>query len=186
VTVTAQNLSADQHDLMNFHQDLMGVRSRYPALSHGDRQHLYSDETLYVDLKSYADQQIVFAMNTSDQPITVQLNPSLFSSNPSQAWDVLTLNPIAISGGFVDFVLAPLSGSYILVNELPVLPGDFNADHVVNAADDVWRAHLGTTVGGGASVAAAASIPEPQAAPLFLAAMGFLAVFRYQFSRHGD
>ena len=38
VTVTSQNLSADQLALMKFHQELMTVRSEYPALSHGARQ----------------------------------------------------------------------------------------------------------------------------------------------------
>ncbi len=85
----------------------------------GERQSLYADDVLYVDLKTYHDQQIVFAMNTSDQAMTVQLNTSLFETAPSLAWDLMANSPVSISGGRLNFVIPPLSGSYILLG-LPV------------------------------------------------------------------
>jgi hypothetical protein len=175
VTVTSQNQSADQLALLQFHQKLMTVRSEYPALSHGARQNLYSDDVLYVDLKSYDDQQIVFAMNTSDQALTVRLNQSLFSLSISEAWDILTSSPVSISSGYLNFVLAPLSGSYILVNASLLLAGDYNHDGIVDAADyvvwrktdgsptdyNLWRAHFGQPSGSGTSVSVNSIVPEP-------------------------
>ena len=138
VTVTAGQLSTEQHNLMQFHQELMTLRSQYPALSHGTRQHLYSDNNLYVDLKTLDNQEIVFAMNVSDQPISVQLNDNLFTSMPPNAWDLLNEVPVVFSSGYLTFTLAPLSGQYILLADgpdlFPVL-GDMNQDGDVTTAD---------------------------------------------------
>jgi hypothetical protein len=70
-----------------------------------------------------------------------------------------------------------------------IVPGDFNFDSVVDAADyvvwrkglgtiytpadfDVWRAHFGLSAGGGDGSGAAAGVPEP--AGMLLAAIGLL------------
>jgi hypothetical protein len=194
VTVTSQNLSSDQLALMQFHEQLMTVRDEYPALSHGSRQSLYSDDVLYVDLKAYQNQQIVFAMNTSDQTLTVQIDQSLFSSPLSQAWDILTSSQLPVSGGYVNFVLPPLTGTYILINDSPLLPGDFNHDGAVDAADylvwrkglsekytqadyDVWRAHFGQTADSGIDTSAHVAIPEPTTMSM-LALMAAVACLR--------
>ncbi len=147
VTVTSGQLSADQHALLQFHQELMTVRSEYPALSHGSRQHLYSDDTLYIDLKTYGDQQIVFAMNISDQTTAVELSATLFATLPPHAWDILNAEQINFADGHLNFTLAPLSGRYILLAEGPLtLPGDYIQDGIVDAADYTeWRNHLGSS-----------------------------------------
>ena len=106
----------------------MTVRSEYPALSHGSRQHLYSDDTLYIDLKTYGDQQIVFAMNASDQSQQVRLSQSLFDGTTLFAWDLLAGQRINLSQGFVDFTLAPLSGRYLLIVGPSIYTGDFDQD----------------------------------------------------------
>ena len=201
VTVTSQNLSANQLDLLQFHKDLMAVRSEYPALSQGERQNIYSDDVLYVDLKTYEDQQVLFAMNTSDQSLAVQINRTLFDTFPTEAWNLLTGSQVSISDGFLNFVLAPLIGSYILVGEPPILPGDYNKNGVVDAADYVvwrnlagqfgsglaadgnhdgqidvsdyqlWRANVGRTRSSGAGVGTTVAVPEPGSVALLLIAM---------------
>lgn len=203
VTTTAQNLSADAQALLQFHQNLMMVRGEYPALSHGARQNLYSDDVLYVDLKTYQSQQIVFAMNVSDQPLAVQLNQSLFSSPLVQAWDILNSTAVPIAAGYLNFTLAPLSGSYILLNAAPLLAGDYNRDGTVNAVDyliwrstlgqsgiglaadgngngfidaadyDFWRSRYGSTL---TAAAASSAVPEPSAC--CLATLALLLNFR--------
>jgi hypothetical protein len=208
VTVTSQNLSADQLSLLQFHQSLMTFRSEYPALSRGARQNLYSDDVLYVDLKTYNDQQIVFAMNTSDQPLTVQLNQSLFNSPLAKAWDILASSQVSISSGYLNFVLAPLSGSYILVNASLLLPGDYNQNGAVDAADYVvwrknngttntltndpfggtigqaqynnWRAHFGQTAGSGSGINTNAAVPEPTTLVLLMLAAAGWCLQRHQ------
>ncbi len=136
VTVTSSDLSVDQLALMQFHQDLMDMRSQYPALSHGTRQHLYSDNDLYIDLKTHGDEQIVFAMNVSDSPIIVELNASLFASAPPSAWDLLNEVSVDFVSGYLTFALQPLSGQYILLEAgPPSIDGDFDIDGDVNGLD---------------------------------------------------
>ena len=61
------------------------------------------------------------------------------------AWDILNAEPIDFAGDYLSFTLAPLSGRYILLAEGPILPGDYNADEVVDAADyAVWRDNFGS------------------------------------------
>lgn len=140
VTVTSPQLSADQHALLEFHEELMQVRSDYAALSHGTRQHLFSNSDLYVDLKTFGDQQIVFAMNVSDAAQQVQIRDDLFDAAPASAWDILGGAAVTFSGGYLNFTLGPLEGRYILLDDAPLLAGDYNDDGVVDAADyTLWR-----------------------------------------------
>lgn len=56
--------------------ELMALRKVSPALYAGARTHLYSDQHLYVDLKTLGAEKFVFVMNVSDQPRTISLAPS--------------------------------------------------------------------------------------------------------------
>jgi glycosidase len=193
--VTVQSLSADQAALKQFHEDLMGVRRDYPALSHGERQHLFSDDVLYVDLKTFGDEQLVFAMNVSEADISVQLNQSLFESPLAEAWDVLSSGQVTTAGGYLSFNVPALSGRYILVNSGLHIPGDFNSNGVVDAADYIvwreepanytaadfanWRAHFGATSASASGGGASSAVPEPQAlALLILASLGAVVAAR--------
>ena len=76
--------------------------------------------------------------------------------------------------------------------ELFLLPGDFNRDNVVDAADYVvwrkelntpddyntWRSHFGQSSGGGSSLDLLISVPEPAAVSLMLAAAVFVTIRR--------
>lgn len=193
VTVTSGQLSANQTDLLNFHQELMAVRSEYLALSHGSRQHLYSDDDLYIDLKTYGDQQIVFAMNISDETAIVEISDSLFASLPPHAWDILNAEQIHFASGYLSFTLAPLSGRYILLAENAVtLPGDYNGNGTVDAADyvvwrngdspddtqagyNLWKANFGKTAGNSAALT---TIPEPSTLLITIAVLAALSACR--------
>lgn len=169
VTVTSGDLSPEQHDLMDFHQNLMAIREQYPALSHGTRQHLYSNDDLYIDLKTYGDEEIVFAMNVSDSPMIVELNASLFDSTSPSAWDLLKETSVDIVSGYLTFTLQPLSGHYILLAESPSIPGDFDGNGRVDPFDFLlwqkdpsvgsladWEANYGPP-----SKSSATTVPEP-------------------------
>jgi pullulanase len=194
VTVNASQLSASQHDLLNFHRNLMAVREDYPALSHGARQHLYSDDDLYIDLKTFGEQQIVFAMNASESSQQVRLSQSLFDGASLFAWDLLAGERIDFSQGYVDLSLDALSGRYLLLVGPSIRQGDFDQDgdvdshdHIIwskaygtaladadgdgatSAADYVvWRKHFEAGLGSGAS--SDAQVPEP-AASVIIATM---------------
>jgi hypothetical protein len=196
VTVNSGQLSANQHALLDFHEELMAARADYSALSHGSRQHLYSDDNLYVDLKSYGDQQIVFAMNVSDQSAVVEIRDDLFDTLPPHAWDILDAQQINFANGYLSFTLSPLSARYVLLADGPLLAGDFNNDGVVDSADyvvwrkglgttytqehfDVWRANFGQTAGAGsATFPNNANVPEPTTLLLLAAAAATIALRR--------
>jgi hypothetical protein len=89
-----------------------------------------------------------------------------------------------------------ISGPYEIIPDLPPLPGDFNHDGAVNAADyvvwrnsdgtqsgfDSWRANFGRSAGsdiGAASFTnAAATIPEPATVALALMAISTFVIVR--------
>ncbi len=115
VTVNDGDLSSAQHALLQFHRDLMKLRRSHPALSHGSRQHLYSDKDLYIDLKTHGDQQVVFAMNVSPEARDVSISDRLFASPAGGATDLLSSARINTDTGYLNFTLEPLSGRYLLI-----------------------------------------------------------------------
>jgi glycosidase len=145
VTVTSGQLSANQHGLLDFHADLMAMRENYAALSHGSRQHLYSDDELFIDLKTLGEQQIVFAMNAGDTSQQVRLNQSLFDGQVLFAWDLLSGERINLLAGSLDFAITPLSGRYLLVAGPSFQTGDFDQDGDVDSRDyEILRESFGT------------------------------------------
>jgi hypothetical protein len=118
--------------------------------------------------------------------------------SPSWSDSFNLLDWFTISGSFDDVELpeldAPLewdtSQLYVTGVLKVIVPGDFNFDSVVDAADyvvwrkglgttytpadfNVWRAHFGLSAGGGGGSAEVAGVPEPAGA--LLAAIGLLA-----------
>jgi glycosidase len=120
VTVNEADLSPDALELLDFHRAVMAARQALPALSHGSRVHLYSDNRVYADLKRYAGQEVVFVMNVTDQPHTLVLGEGLFETRTADAWDVLANHPVQAEGGALAVDLPPQSGRYLLLaNEAP-------------------------------------------------------------------
>ncbi|MEX2306112.1 MAG: hypothetical protein WD738_00870 [Pirellulales bacterium] len=92
----------------------------------------------------------------------------------------------------LDNLVVGTSFDDVLANPAPTLPGDFNLDGTVDAADyvvwrktdntqagyDTWRANFGQTAGSSSALPFAAplsaAVPEP--APLTLAAVGILGL----------
>ena len=120
VSISLDSLSAEQRALLQFHRELMAARNRYPALSRGSRRHFYSDETLYLDLKSHGSQQVLFAMNKGSEARDLQVAEGLFANPPSAAWDILDGIPVRVAEGHLEFRLEPLSGRYILLDTAPL------------------------------------------------------------------
>lgn len=205
VTVTNAQLSANQHSLLDFHADLMAVREDYAALSHGSRQHLYSDDDLFIDLKTMGEQQIVFAMNAGETSQQVSLSQSLFDGSTLYAWDLLAGQQINLSQGSLDFTMAPLSGRYLLIVGPSIHSGDFdqdgdvdsrdyeilresfgtaradaNGDGTTDAGDYVlWRKHFGAELGGGSiAMDAETQVPEPATVALIAIAISAFAFRR--------
>ena len=120
VTVTEGQLAVQQKELLQFHRELMAVRDRYAALSRGDRQHLYSDDGLYVDLKAHGSQKVVFAMNAGNEAREVRISMSLLESSAATAWNILDGAELEVSEGYLVLNLEPLSGVYAYPADQPL------------------------------------------------------------------
>jgi autotransporter-associated beta strand protein len=119
-----------------------------------------------------------------------------FSPTVGQSFTILTADDV--DGVFTTEPVSPLpnlafdlvyNAQSVVLTVLSALPGDYNGNGVVDAADYVvwrkndgtstgyntWRAHFGQTAGNGAafkSVAASSAVPEPPAlAPIVLACL---------------
>ena len=119
VSVPADSLSDDQQSLIQAHRELMALRARYPALSRGTRQHLYSDASLYADLKTHGSQQIVFAMNTGDGTRELRISVDLLNSAPETAWRLVDGSAVPVEDGYLVIELEGMSGVYVLPGDAP-------------------------------------------------------------------
>ena len=118
-----------------------------------------------------------------------------FAPTAGSSFDMLDFNPASLSGTFSSLQLPTLAGglqwntSQLYTSGVlsVALPGDFNSDGAVDAADYVvwrkadgtpagynaWRTHFGQTAGSGSSTVTNAAVPEPSTlVMLVLAAAG--------------
>ncbi len=163
--------------------------------SFGDDLVLASGDTMLIDIAGGLPNQFDVVTVGGDATLDGQLAVSLsasFTPTAGQQFTVLTAgtindNGLVLSGSAADsFSLLVGSTSVVLQAIVPGLPGDFNGDGSVDAADyvtwrkglgttysqsdyDVWRSHFGQTAGSGAGVTANAAVPEP--ATLFMLIM---------------
>lgn len=133
VTIDENDLEPEAAALRNFHRHLMAARARLPALSHGRRQHLFSDARLYVDLKTYAEQKVVFLMNTGDDALDVELAGAEFNGQGAPAWDVMAESRLALTAGRLVVRLEPLSARLVLLS--PEAPAVLSINAGLN---DAW------------------------------------------------
>lgn len=119
VSVPADGLSPEQGALVDYHARLMAARAAHPALSRGSRQHLHSDDDLYIDLKDRDGQEVVFAMNAGDSEREVLLARTLFRSPSAQAWDLLEDTAVPFPADGLALTLPPLSGRLVLLDAGP-------------------------------------------------------------------
>ena len=122
-----------------------------------------------------------------------------YTPNLGQSFTLLTAN--AVTGTFGTEVLPSFSNrtfgvlynpQSVVLKVIPVLPGDFDSDAKVDAADylvwrkglgttftqadyETWRAHFGQALGSGAS---AITVPEPRLLSLIATAAIFLLAGR--------
>ena len=119
-----------------------------------------------------------------------------FTPVAGQAFDILDWG--SLSGTFATLQLPTLSGSLVwnttqlyTAGILSVgLPGDYNANGMVDAADyvvwrktygtqagfDLWRSHFGQMAGNGSGASANAAVPEPSALMLFALVVPFFSL----------
>jgi len=60
------NLTSGEQDLKDYIAGIFNLRDRHPALAIGTRTHVYSDEYLFIDLKSYKNDKVLYILNVSE------------------------------------------------------------------------------------------------------------------------
>lgn len=154
VSIDQNSLSQEQNDLIAAHKQIMRLRRMLPALSHGARQHLYSDAALYVDLKSWGDQRLVFAMNVSGQDQVLELNQDLLLVcpecdnlvRPLRAIDVMNGDVFIANEGYIEVNIPALSGRYLLMNESALTRLDGTLNDAWFNADTAGQGYLFTVL----------------------------------------
>lgn len=95
---------------------LMQLRERHPALSMGSRTHVHSDSHVYVDLKTFAGQRVLYLLNTREQAARVKIASSLLS--PATALnDLLSGTTVSAHEGHYTIDLPPLSARFLGVQK---------------------------------------------------------------------
>jgi cyclomaltodextrinase / maltogenic alpha-amylase / neopullulanase len=74
VNAPASTATPQQSALKSYLVDLMALRAQSPALSSGSRTHIYSDASLYIDLKSHGGENYLLVMNAGPTPRTMTIN----------------------------------------------------------------------------------------------------------------
>lgn len=101
-----------------------------------------------------------------------------------------------IDDGLAAAYVSPLVREIDVFGTLSMIPGDFNSDGVVDAADYVvwrktdgsqagfnsWRTHFGASISSGVARTTAASVPEPCVGPLILLAASIACLRRTSYS----
>lgn len=207
---TGGELHADEvnFDLVNNGGTLAPGSSPGHTLVNGGYDQL-SGSTLEIEITDLATFDSVDVTGSADLAglINVILDPS-FTLAAGNSFQILTAGTLIDSGitlalgGDNDLFTLDVdtnTGVVTLLSSLMGLPGDFNGNGTVDAADyaawrdglgtlytaadyDVWREHFGETLGSGSGQAHAATVPEPSS--LILLFLGSLAVSRLKRQRH--
>ncbi|OAJ95797.1 pullulanase-type alpha-1,6-glucosidase [Vibrio bivalvicida] len=112
--VTGEKLSAEQSDLKAYVAKLMKVRSEHPALYNGERRNLWLDDTLYADLKVNGDQQVIYALNTSENQRTLNVDLSRIKAATTFV-DLITGENINVQASNGNVPVPALTGRLLLV-----------------------------------------------------------------------
>ncbi len=107
------NFSSEQQDLIDYLSNLMLLRSSYDSLWNGVRDNLYVDDSVYIELKTSENNQILYVLNISNtvQSITIQTN----KLNGAQLNNLFLPENLTISGNNIVINIPPLTAYYYLV-----------------------------------------------------------------------
>ncbi len=109
------SLTADEKNLKENIAKVLKLRDAHPALARGSRTHLYSDHTLYADLKQYRDDRVIFVLNSGSGDRTVTLEDSVWQKLGLGA--SCALSPLFGGGVEGNAITAPaLSGTFVKVS----------------------------------------------------------------------
>lgn len=105
------NLTPEEKNLQRNVAKVLKLREKHKALTNGKRVHLFSDHTLYIDLKQYNGDNVLFVLNSGSSARDITIT--------ADVWGKLGLNSCtmkSLAGGSVNnnVITSPaLSGTFI-------------------------------------------------------------------------
>jgi hypothetical protein len=107
-------LTPEQADLKLYVKNVMNLREKHAALWNGSRTHVYSDTRIYIDRKESKDENLLYMLNTSAAPVTVNLAAAAVGGT-TQLVDLLDASSINLQSGNYVVQLPPLSARFMQV-----------------------------------------------------------------------
>lgn len=111
------NLSNEQKQLKNNIAKFLNLRDQYKSLAHGIRRHVYSDDSIYIDLKQTTNESILYFLNVGEKARNVQFEGSAIKTlgfkNNCSLENLITHETFSF---FNQLTIKPLSGSFYKVN----------------------------------------------------------------------
>ncbi|MFK0570821.1 alpha-amylase family glycosyl hydrolase [Endozoicomonas sp.] len=109
-------LNEDERNLKAYVSQLMSMRSRHPALYSGSRTPVFSDERVYIDRKDHGKDHVLYLVNSSKKPVTVNLHTAAIGSRGSltSLLDDTRLNP---DNGLYRIKLNGLESQFFAINQ---------------------------------------------------------------------
>ena len=105
--------TTSEQALIDHLRTLMSLRDTYDSLWNGTRDNLLVNDTMYVDLKTSATNQVVYAMNIGDALQSITLDAS--AMNGTTLRNLITGETFTISNDSVTVDVSGLTGAFFLV-----------------------------------------------------------------------
>lgn len=112
ISARLSGFTAQESALRDHVRTLMQLRAAHPALSMGSRTHVHSDSHVYVDLKTFADQRVLYLLNTQPQAAQVQIDAALLAPASGMS-DLVGGQRIELRDGRYTIDLPPLSARFL-------------------------------------------------------------------------
>jgi Glycosidases len=112
--------SARQTDLKSYLTSLMTLRAAHPALSNGQRTHIFSDANVYIDRKdnATADDRVLFVLNAKTTPAEITLSATaLGSADTATLTDLQDSSVLSSSGGNYTITVPALTARFLSISE---------------------------------------------------------------------
>ncbi|KAA3613812.1 MAG: glycosidase [Calditrichaeota bacterium] len=108
-------LNKNEQALYDYLSTLMGLRARHLALWNGERTNIMAGEHLYADLKTSADEAILYILNTSNEKQIFKINTINLPGNAAK--DLLTAENFRPSGPNLEIQVNGLSSRFLMIKK---------------------------------------------------------------------
>lgn len=104
-------LTPQEADLKKYVSALMAMRTAHPALYHGSRTHIHSDNAVYIDRKDAADDHILYLVNTKAKEAKITISKAAIGSNGALN-NLLAEQTVALVNGHYTITLPAFTAAF--------------------------------------------------------------------------